>query len=137
MSSSHTLYRLFNEKGLLLYVGRTIDVATRLRSHQAKKDWWSDVSMITLERHDSAEVLREAERAAIRDERPHWNANFNQSKRRVCRRGHELAGANLDRVGCLSCRRARDEVRQHGLGKDQIQQIADRNFAQIMTMERL
>lgn len=66
----HVLYRMFDRNDRLLYVGITLDLSTRFKSHKRNKPWWSDVATIKLEHHaDRASVLA-AERTAICEERP-------------------------------------------------------------------
>lgn len=69
----HTLYRLFCTNGELLYVGRTLDVRSRIKDHRVQKSWWSEVAQISLEHFASLEEVAAAERAAIADENPKWN----------------------------------------------------------------
>lgn len=74
VSELHTLYRVFDRDGVLLYVGMTSVVpSARLDSHRKQQFWWGDVTSITLENFDSAEELAAAEIAAIRSENPVYN----------------------------------------------------------------
>lgn len=66
------VYRLYNEGGDLLYVGKSINPESRLRQHE-RRIWWKDVTQIVHQWFDSeADALR-AEDAAIRDENPLYN----------------------------------------------------------------
>lgn len=68
------VYRMFNEDGDLLYVGRSIDVLQRLSSHRKVKAWWTDVANVTVTHYDDElEACRE-EALAIAHEQPRYNA---------------------------------------------------------------
>jgi predicted GIY-YIG superfamily endonuclease len=73
--------------GALLYVGITKDLGTRLKSHNRKKDWFTDVASVSLEHFASRDAVEVAERAAIANEHPRWNIVHKQAK-----------GATLDDV---------------------------------------
>lgn len=68
-----TLYRFRDDEDTLLYVGMTRSFINRMRTHQGEKDWWEDVSYITVEHFDDIESLREAELLAISSESPLYN----------------------------------------------------------------
>lgn len=59
------VYRLYGEADLLLYVGHTISLYSRLRQHAESQFWWSDVRAIRFDYFDSIESARVAEQAAI------------------------------------------------------------------------
>lgn len=69
----HALYRFYAADGELLYVGITNNPPRRFTRHKGEKDWWIDVARIDLQQCETREELAEAERAAIRDERPRFN----------------------------------------------------------------
>lgn len=73
MTARHfCLYRIW--RGCrLLYVGRSIDGARRVRQHAKAKDWFTESDRITLEYFDSHEALAAAEATAIRNEDPVYN----------------------------------------------------------------
>lgn len=70
---THVLYRCFNGKKRLLYVGMTNDPAERFRQHSKDKIWWRYVDHITLQRLPSRKDLAAAEAAAIAAEKPQFN----------------------------------------------------------------
>lgn len=76
--NTHTLYRMYDVDGMLLYVGLTNDPAGRFRGHSAK-DWWEEVASITLEHHCDREDLKFAELEAIETEFPLYNRAHNTS----------------------------------------------------------
>lgn len=72
LKMAHYLYRQFNNKGELLYVGITWSVQIR---HQAHKfaEWWDDITTITIERFETKQEASEAEISAICKENPKFN----------------------------------------------------------------
>lgn len=83
IGTGHTLYRLFNAEGDLLYIGHTGDLTVRLRCHKSDKAWWSEVSRIESVEHWPKEAAIEAERAAIRSESPRYNVQLMPGARMV------------------------------------------------------
>lgn len=73
MSDTHVLYRFFSATGQLLYVGITMNPPQRFKNHRDSKDWWGEVSGITVENYTSRDELAQAERRAIQVEHPMYN----------------------------------------------------------------
>ena len=71
--ATHTLYRLFDESGELLYVGITSNPERRLHHHKHTKPWWSEVATVTFENHPTGDDVAAAEADAIESERPRYN----------------------------------------------------------------
>lgn len=67
------LYRTWDAAGALLYVGITGNPIERWRKHAQKTPWWSCVDLITCELYPKEYLALDAERAAIRAERPAFN----------------------------------------------------------------
>lgn len=76
VEQQHILYRMFDDKFRLLYVGMTLDVARRLDQHSCKP-WWPDVVHVTLERFESRPELAAAEVRVIKSEKPKHNKQHN------------------------------------------------------------
>ena len=74
-----TLYRLFDADDQLLYVGISRNWRERFHAHEKAQPWWNEVTKITLERFDSREAVAEAERVAIKVERPTKNKQHSQT----------------------------------------------------------
>lgn len=70
---STDLYRHFNDRGDLLYVGVSLHVLTRTVQHRQDSHWFEDVTRIEIERHQSEAAAKSAEERAIREERPKFN----------------------------------------------------------------
>lgn len=68
------LYRLRDSSGLLLYVGISEDPYRRWTEHSKDKPWWPQVGRHDIEWLDSREQAAAAELAAIKSERPLFNA---------------------------------------------------------------
>lgn len=72
-SSGHVLYRFFGHDRRLLYIGITCNPGARFNSHRLSKEWWSEVTSITMERFATRDELMSAERSAILTELPLHN----------------------------------------------------------------
>lgn len=101
---SHVLYRFFSENGQLLYVGITMNPPQRFKSHEHEKFWWSEVSGIRVEQHESREKLIEAERLAIKIERPIHNVVHNRPFSEVSRLKPVRRHESLISYRCRECK---------------------------------
>lgn len=68
-----TLYRAFDARGQLLYVGISDSPFLRLGQHDVSAAWTRYTTTVTLERHATREDAATAEREAIHNEDPVWN----------------------------------------------------------------
>lgn len=80
------VYRHFDASGTLLYVGVSLCAVTRLSGHREHSGWFQEIARVTVEWFDSRELALEAERKAIRAEKPKHNKN---NVERVDRRRRE------------------------------------------------
>lgn len=90
---THVLYRFYNSRDELLYVGITSNPMTRFRAHQSDKSWWPEVATINVENYASRRELLAAERAAIKAEHPRYNTTHNRAldaEARLLARSHSL-----------------------------------------------
>lgn len=71
----HFVYRIFDVRGNLLYVGLTHDVSKRLRDHAGTKSWWAEVdpARTLVAPYPSHADAARAELAAIEAEGPRCN----------------------------------------------------------------
>lgn len=76
------LYRMFNHKLQLLYVGITSNPATRLGQHAQEKQWFPEVAEIRLEHYETRAALLAAEREAIETENPRHNVTYSANPKR-------------------------------------------------------
>lgn len=75
------LYRFYDTNQRLLYIGISLNAATRAAQHRTEKPWWTDVAHMRIEHLDvtsRAEAL-DIERRAIQTERPLHNIVHNTS----------------------------------------------------------
>jgi hypothetical protein len=73
----HTLYRFYDARGRLLYIGIAVDFLIRWRKH-CKKDWWPQVARMEIKSYPSRSAVLIAERSAIIIEKPLHNELHNQ-----------------------------------------------------------
>jgi hypothetical protein len=69
----NVLYRMFDSDGDLLYVGISCHAQTRFRQHFNKQPWGKDVKNIAVESFADRASLLEAEKNAIKNEKPKHN----------------------------------------------------------------
>lgn len=75
------LYRLFDQQGQLLYAGIAYTPEQRWLQHAVDKPWWKLVARRVVEWHPDRAEAEAAERKAIREEAPLYNAtDTNASK---------------------------------------------------------
>ena len=67
------LYRFFDARGQLLYVGISVRVANRLMEHRLGSRWFERVRSMTVEWYRTRSGALDAEAEAIHDERPQFN----------------------------------------------------------------
>jgi hypothetical protein len=79
----HSVYKFFDASGQLLYVGITNHALNRWSSHATTKTWWNKVVSSTIEHYPSQSAAREAEKTAIRVERPLHNRQHNRPTARA------------------------------------------------------
>lgn len=70
---STDLYRHFANDGKLLYVGISLSTIARLSQHREASGWYCEISSISIEKFKSREEAIEAEKIAIKAERPKYN----------------------------------------------------------------
>jgi hypothetical protein len=70
---STTLYRAYDERGVLLYVGIANTPLLRVEQHSSTARWACYAAKITFERHPSRPEAAEAEVTAIKVEKPAFN----------------------------------------------------------------
>ena len=75
--SKTNLYRFFDAHGKLLYVGISLSVVKRMQEHLQEKHWIPDNGTVTWTSYETRNAAEEAERVAIRHERPAHNVVHN------------------------------------------------------------
>lgn len=72
------VYRAFDRKDMLLYVGSTRSTQRRLDEHKSCSEWFKYATAFTFERFKSREAALEAEKKIIKKERPIFNVAHNR-----------------------------------------------------------
>jgi predicted GIY-YIG superfamily endonuclease len=75
------LYRCFNNKDELLYIGISFSATTRNSQHAKRSGWASDVVVINIERLNTRQLALAAEEKAIKTEYPKYNKQHNYGER--------------------------------------------------------
>lgn len=75
----YALYRWFDIKDRLLYIGKTRRLDRRVASHIARSEWMQFVARSTVERRETSGDLSRAERVAIETEHPIFNKQYNDT----------------------------------------------------------
>jgi len=81
-SKATAVYRLFDNEGVLLYVGIAVDPNIRWRVHAREKTWWPSVSRRDVEWFPSRPAAEAAEVTAIASESPLYNVEHSTTRRR-------------------------------------------------------
>ena len=72
-SERTALYRIFGDEDLLLYIGISDDFGRRWNQHARVQPWWDEMQRQTVEWLGSREEAEDAERVAIKAEKPKYN----------------------------------------------------------------
>ena len=76
--STNQLYRHFDAKGNLLYVGISLNAINRLLQHKEHADWFENIANVTIDKFESRELAIKAEILAIKTEKPIYNISHNK-----------------------------------------------------------
>jgi hypothetical protein len=74
MKTGCAVYRHFDKKGVLLYVGTSADPINRYLMHRSRARWNELIATITIEWFPNRDVAMEKERIAIHEENPFFNS---------------------------------------------------------------
>lgn len=72
-TSRTAIYRVYDERGRLLYVGISGNPMARWRTHSTSKPWWGEVAKTKVKWHSTRSSAEAAEVKAIREEFPRYN----------------------------------------------------------------
>ena len=78
----HCVYRAYDEKGTLLYVGCTYDFAARRKQHGRKSAWSQNATRWSVRWHPNRSAALAAEHLAIITEDPRFNVSYEDRARR-------------------------------------------------------
>jgi len=70
------LYRHYDKKGTLLYVGVSLSFFRRLANHKSYSRWFDQVTTITLETFETKEEMLQKEKEVIKKEKPKFNVMY-------------------------------------------------------------
>lgn len=76
------LYRLYDEAGVLLYIGISHQPDVRFEQHSKVKDWWPQVARREVQWFDDRPSAAAAEADAIRTEDPEHNGTYSPRRKR-------------------------------------------------------
>lgn len=68
-----SVYRVFDKRGRLLYVGMSQSFIVRLETHRTDSHWFSDAARVDIEHFRTRQSALKAEALAIRTENPKHN----------------------------------------------------------------
>lgn len=80
ISAPTSVYRYYDQYGVLLYVGITDRGTERNREHNRDKDWWVLVSRQEVDHHPDRASALTAEAALIRKHQPPFNTQHNPNQ---------------------------------------------------------
>lgn len=75
-----SLYRFYNSRHQLLYIGITNNITRRLTQHDADKPWFHQAATIKVEHYPTRKEALAHEAAAIVAEKPLYNIHHNQGR---------------------------------------------------------
>lgn len=104
MTKTHTtLYRFFDSKGRLLYVGVSKSPLVRLGQHRSEKPWWSQIETTRMEHFPSKEEAYKAETVAISVENPIFNISGRKPVRRKRSSRTQKTYSSVHKFVCVIC----------------------------------
>jgi len=77
--SPYRLYRWFDDEQVVLYIGRSSQLAIREHVHIESARWMDFAASSTVQRYETLDDLMDAEREAIKTERPIFNKQHNDT----------------------------------------------------------
>lgn len=89
------LYRHFDARGNLLYVGISLSAVSRLGEHKAVSHWFDEIATVTVQPYPTREAALEAERLAIANENPAHNIKGKKVEKPTPVTPADQAGAEL------------------------------------------
>lgn len=121
----HGVYRIFDEAGVIVYIGMSSQPMTRIRAH-SRKSWHREIATVKVTWFDGWLPAARAEAAAIREERPKYNTvapTGGDSHKSALRRGDGLhcprcgeEKVDQTRSYCQDCASIDNEMRRRAAG---------------------
>lgn len=79
----YTLYRTYSKDGTLLYIGQSNSWPRRFMEHRTKSPWFQDAVKVEIQSYLNKQGLDEAERQAVKKERPAHNVVYNNGNQSI------------------------------------------------------
>jgi len=92
----HFIYRFFDARGALLYVGCTSNVARRFTRHRERSEWFKSAARHTIESGRTFKNARRREREVIYKEKPLYNVQGGGFRCPDC--GRSASKAQVERI---------------------------------------
>lgn len=73
-ATTHYVYRVFDEYDLLLYIGCTVNLGSRMGAHRGRAPWYRYLDFLEIESYPTRSAARAAEADAIETEGSYFNA---------------------------------------------------------------
>jgi hypothetical protein len=95
------LYRFFDSKLDLLYVGISSIGPGRWKEHSKTKPWWHEIRSSTVEHFENRRIALDAEKNAIKNENPKYNKLHNSISKEI--RHVDVDQSNDENSLCREC----------------------------------
>jgi predicted DNA-binding transcriptional regulator AlpA len=124
-----SLYRHFDKTGRLLYVGVSLSAMRRLSEHSGNSAWAASIARVTIEHFQTREQALDAERLAVRAERPLYNIRLRdlppksdpvKARKNFCSETTRKAVAELERFAEFQCLKPETVCSVFGLNKAEL-----------------
>ena len=115
-----TLYKFWNNNELL-YVGISLNYFARLSQHRRDKDWWDEVTEITVKHYDTREEALDAEAKSIKKDNPKYNIAMNNGVHVQLDRDSEVARLEAE---CVNPTMSDDFVTKYNELKEMIMHLS-------------
>lgn len=84
-----SLYRHFDADGELLYIGISLSWPVRTKAHAGSSRWFDRVARVEIEQFETREAALDAEREAIKAEKPKFNIIYNRKTKARPKKAHK------------------------------------------------
>jgi len=125
----NTLYRMFHNDELL-YVGISMSPIARWKQHQGDKDWFTEITHITVEHYETRLQVAIAESLAIEAEKPKYNKVMNKAYRYTDKRKSGKGNIRFTSSGRVNVRVTNNKGLRVSLGSydtiEEAQEAAER-----------
>jgi excinuclease UvrABC nuclease subunit len=78
-----TLYRVYGDEGILLYIGVSNNFGRRWNEHSRNQPWWNSRRRMTVDWYNTEDEALDAEAHAIFNEQPRYNVMHRKQAQRL------------------------------------------------------